>query len=362
MKTKFFPLLLALLLSLTACGDPLSTPGLYDPPLEPLNEQTTTNENTTTSDWYTVYFTDPSSPNAETITGGPDAYLAAAIEQAQATVDVAIYDLNLWSIRNALINAHNRGVRVRVVTDSDNLDRDVMVEVINAGIEVLGDRREALMHNKFVIIDGYEVWGGSMNFTVNGAYKNNNNLIRIRSTRLAENYTVEFEEMFVSDMFGPTSPENTVYPAITVEGTDLEVWFSPEDGTQARIVDLINNAQQSIFFMAFSFTADPISEALQAAHTRGIDIAGVFETGQASGQGGEFFTLSDFGLDVELDGNPRNMHHKVFIIDGSIVITGSYNFSASAEDRNDENTLIIYSVEIANLYLTEFDRVFEITQ
>lgn len=355
MKPKFFPLLL----SLTACIDLVTTPEPYNPPLD---VQPTTSVNTSVSDWYTVYFTDPSGPNAETLTGGPDAYLAAAIDQAQVSVDIAIYDLNLWSLRDAIINAHNRGVRVRLVTDSDHLDRDEMVEIINAGVPVLGDRREAIMHNKFVVIDSYEVWGGSMNFTVNGAYKNNNNLIRLRSTRLAENYTTEFEEMFLGDMFGPTSPENTAYPAVTVEGTNIELWFSPEDGTQARIVDLINNAQESIFFMAFSFTADPISEALRHAHNRGLSIMGVFETSQASGQGGEFFTLSDFGIDVELDGNPRNMHHKVFIIDGSIVITGSYNFSASAEDRNDENTLIIYNVDIANLYLNEFVRVFEITQ
>lgn len=359
MKTKFYQLLLILSITLTACIDLVTTPDPYNPPLD---VQPTTSVNTTASDWYTVYFTDPSGPNAETLTGGPDTYLAAAIDQAQVSVDIAIYDLNLWSLRDAIINAHNRGVRVRLVTDSDHLDRDEMVEIINAGVPVLGDRREAIMHNKFVVIDSYEVWGGSMNFTVNGAYKNNNNLIRLRSTRLAENYTIEFEEMFLGDMFGPTSPENTAYPAVTVEGTNIELWFSPEDGTQARIVDLINNAQESIFFMAFSFTADPISEALRHAHNRGLSIMGVFETSQASGQGGEFFTLSDFGIDVELDGNPRNMHHKVFIIDGSIVITGSYNFSASAEDRNDENTLIIYNVDIANLYLNEFVRVFEITQ
>ena len=74
--------------------------------------------------------------------------------------------------------------------------------------------------------------------------------------------------------------------------------------------------------------------------------------------GGEYEHLLNAGLDVRLDGNPRNMHHKVIIIDGQIVVTGSYNFSASAEERNDENTLILHNPDIAAQFLAEFQRVY----
>jgi phosphatidylserine/phosphatidylglycerophosphate/cardiolipin synthase-like enzyme len=95
----------------------------------------------------------------------------------------------------------------------------------------------------------------------------------------------------------------------------------------------------------------------------GIEVKGIFEESQyRSNTGGEFDRLSAAGLDVHLDGNDRNMHHKVFIIDGKIVIVGSYNFSRSAEERNDENTLIIRSPEIAAQYLAEFDRVYQQAQ
>ena len=73
--------------------------------------------------------------------------------------------------------------------------------------------------------------------------------------------------------------------------------------------------------------------------------------------GTEFDNLRDNGLGVHLDGNPRNMHHKVIIIDEKIVITGSYNFSQSAEERNDENVLFIHNAEVAETYLNEFERV-----
>jgi len=315
------------------------------------------------ADWYTIYFTDPSSPLAENYRGGPDEALAAAIDQARLSVDVAVYDLNLWSLRDALVAAHRRGVTVRVVTESDNLDEPEIQDLTDAGVEVLGDRREGLMHHKFVIIDRLEVWSGSMNFTTSCAYLNDNNLVRIRSVRLAEDYTTEFEEMFVDDLFGPDDRPDTPYPTLTVEGTILEVYFSPDDGAASRLVDLINGAQESIYFMAYSFTSDEIAAAMLARADAGITVAGVFEESQyRSNVGTEYDNLRLAGLDVRLDGNLRNMHHKVIIIDGQIVVTGSYNFSASAEDRNDENLLVIHNAQIAALYKIEFDRVFTMAQ
>ena len=71
---------------------------------------------------------------------------------------------------------------------------------------------------------------------------------------------------------------------------------------------------------------------------------------------------SNAGLDVWLDGNPRLMHHKVIIIDGQIVITGSYNFSNNAEQNNDENTLIIHNQDIAAQYMTEFQQIYDLSQ
>jgi phosphatidylserine/phosphatidylglycerophosphate/cardiolipin synthase-like enzyme len=77
-----------------------------------------------------------------------------------------------------------------------------------------------------------------------------------------------------------------------------------------------------------------------------------------SNTGTEFDPFRQAGLDVRLDGNDGQMHHKVFIVDGRIVITGSYNFSRSAEERNDENVVIIYDERVARFFLEEFERVY----
>ena len=315
------------------------------------------------SPWISVSFSDPQSPNAATYRGGPDEALAEAIAAARSSVDIAIYHLDLWSVRNALISAHRRGVRVRVTTESNYLDEAEIQDLIAAGIPVIGDERDSLMHNKFVVIDEHEVWTGSMNLTVRGAYRNDNNLIRVRSSRLTENYLVEFEEMFTHGLFGDNVAAHTPHPTLTIDGTLLETYFSPDDGVADRIIALIQQAEESVYFAAFSFTSDEIAATLVERGDHGVEVSGIFEQDQVkSNQGGEFDRLSAAGIDVRLDGNKDTMHHKFFIIDEQVVITGSYNFSRSAEERNDENTLVIHSADIAKQYLNEFKRIFSLAQ
>jgi phosphatidylserine/phosphatidylglycerophosphate/cardiolipin synthase-like enzyme len=316
-----------------------------------------------TREHYSIYFTNPEDPRAGSYRGGPDEALAQAINKARLSVDVAAHQLNLWSIRDALLSAARRGVTVRMVVESDYLDEPEIQRLKEAGIPVLGDRRESLMHNKFVVLDRAEVWTGSMNFTTSDAYRNDNNLIRIRSARLAENYSAEFKEMFELDLFGNNILAETPHPSLSLDGIRMEVYFSPDDGTAGEITRLIQAAQESIYFLAFSFTSDDIAQAITVKAKEGVRVAGVLEESQVlSNIGSEYELFRESGMDVRLDGNPRNMHHKVILIDERTVITGSYNFSANAEKRNDENSLVIHDPDIARIFMTEFERVYRDAQ
>lgn len=309
--------------------------------------------------WFELYFTDPASPIAVQKTGGPDGPLAEAIDAAKLSVDVAAYSLSLNSIRDALLRAHDRGVQVRMVMESDNLDRSDPQRLKDAGIPILGDRHQGLMHDKFIVIDHSEVWMGSMNFTDSGTYEDNNDMMRIRSIKMAENYTKEFEEMFIDDKFGEDTVAETPNPRITIDDTPIDVYFSPDDGVQKSFVELIENAQTNIYFLAFSFTADEIGDAVRARALDGVKVQGVMEDEQVNSNAGtEFDPFQQAGLDVLRDGNSGQMHHKFMVIDNSIVIFGSYNFTNSAEDRNDENLLVVYNNEIAAQFIAEFQRVY----
>lgn len=310
--------------------------------------------------FFELYFTDPANPASKQQTGGIEQALIASIDAARLSVDVAIYSLSLRELGNALLRARDRGVAVRVVMESDNRERSLPQTLIEAGIPILGDRREGLMHDKFVVIDRSEVWTGSMNFTSDGAYNDNNNLIHIRSVKVAENFLTEFEEMYTDDLFGPDSLAATPNPSVTVDGVQVETYFSPDDGVASRILELLQGAQESVYFLAYSFTSDPIAQVLRDKHSAGLTVQGVMDDSQIqSNQGTEYDSFLQAGMDVRRDGNKGLMHHKVIIIDRSIVITGSYNFTGSAEDRNDENVVIFFSPDIARWFLAEFNRVFD---
>jgi phosphatidylserine/phosphatidylglycerophosphate/cardiolipin synthase-like enzyme len=310
--------------------------------------------------WYELYFTLPDSPVASQKTGGADGPVVAAIDAARLSVDAAIYSLSLDRVRAALIHAHQRGVKVRVVMESDNMERSDPQALVDAGIPVLGDRREGLMHNKFIVIDSSEVWTGSMNFTDTGTYEDNNNLMRIHSIKVAEDYTTEFNEMFVDDKFGPDDGSATPNPRVTLDGTPLDIYFSPDDNIANNLLDLLHNANESIYFLAYSFTSDPLGEAVRARAEEGVTVEGVMDSSQIdSNIGTEFDPFRQAGLDIRRDGNDGGLlHHKVIIIDEEIVIMGSYNFTNSAETRNDENLIVIYDAFIASQYLAEFQRDF----
>jgi phosphatidylserine/phosphatidylglycerophosphate/cardiolipin synthase-like enzyme len=363
MKYNRIPsILLIIALLLSACGDITQTP-----PPEVETTSTPASELTpidleagygVKGSWFVLYFTNPESPLSPQGTGGVDGPLVKAIDNAKLSIDAAAYSLSLNSVRYALINAHKRGVVVRMVMESSNMDRSDPQELIKAGVPIIGDEQPGLMHDKFMVIDKSEVWVGSMNFTDSGTYDDNNNMMRILSTKIAENYTTEFEEMFNDNLFGENVRAATPHPSLTLDGTDIKNYFSPDDGVLNAIVPLLNGAQKSIYFLAFSFTSNELGDIVREKAAAGLTVQGVMEEEQVkSNQGTEYDPFKQAGLDVRMDGNAGQMHHKVFIIDEKIIIFGSYNFSQSAETRNDENILIIYNTAIAQQFIQEFQRV-----
>jgi len=291
-----------------------------------------------------------------------DRHLASFIGSARRTLDCAFFELESKRIANALIAAHKRGVRVRLVGDADYKKNSEMVMVIDAGIPVVFDERSALMHDKFAVVDGASVWTGSFNATDNGAFRNNNNAVMIRSRELAENYSTEFAEMFDRHEFGPTSTANTPHTLVRVGTTDVYNYFSPEDDVPPKIIRYLRAARKSIHFMAFSFSDDEIGSTLIEKHREGIDVQGVFESRGSSSAHSEMVRLQPAGVRTWKDGNKYVMHHKVFIIDGVWTITGSYNFTASAAKQNDENIVIIKNSGVAQRFEEEYQRIRKMAQ
>jgi phosphatidylserine/phosphatidylglycerophosphate/cardiolipin synthase-like enzyme len=282
------------------------------------------------------------------------------ISAATQSIDIAVFDIDLPELGQALLDAHARGVTVRVAFDDENLEDARVAALIgdlqDAGIAVQGDGREPFMHEKIAVIDSSIVWTGSWNMTMNDTYRNNNFMWRIVNPSMATSYRQEIDQL-MSGTFGTYKTSYAPHPKIPLPDGQIEYFFSPEDGINQYVVEALNNAQSRIVFMAFSYTDKLISQAMIDAHNRGVSVQGVMEAQNANGTGAVFNTLADADIDILRDGNCYIMHHKTIIIDDELVITGSYNFTKSAEKSNDENLLMIRSPQLATQALAEYTRV-----
>jgi Phosphatidylserine/phosphatidylglycerophosphate/cardiolipin synthases and related enzymes len=332
--------------------------------------------------WYQIYFVHPTNFSktkeiryaenglpSELENGSMLAALLQHINSAQRSIHIASYETNLTVVADALIQAHKRGVDVRWITDDQDglgvdhqAGRGQFTLMAKAGIPVITDKRpDSLMHDKFWIFDGQTVWTGSANITVNAMFEQDNNTIVIESPALAQIYESQFAEMWAGD-FGPNSPSNVAAQQVTIDGTPIQVLFSPEDNAVHYLLPYIQSAQKSIRFLAFTYTDGDIEKAMASRAQAGVSVAGVFETENSYTTYSKLKTLyclpQNLGITLRTDGNPSYMHHKVIIIDDRIVITGSFNFTDSANEDNNENVLVIQNPDIVAQYVREYNRVF----
>ena len=318
-------------------------------------------------DWLKVYFTNPNPPDQ--INSGIDQYVVPVVADAQKTIDVTSFDLNLPSFVNALVAAAQRGVQVRVVYDGTNGSQklsatlsptgqafDAIQTMKGAGIPLVnGGRSSGLMHDKIIIVDGKILFMGSWNMSHDDTFRNNNNLLEITDLGLIANYQAKFNELFEDHRFGKKAQVGALSPQLNINGTQVFNYFSPVDQVMDKLVALVNGAQKSIRFMIFTFTDQDLANAMISRYQAGVDVTGVIENRGASQ--GSLVPLACAKIPVKVDGNKYTMHHKVIVIDDSIVVTGSFNFTNSADTENDDNVIVIYNPMVAQQYLDEFNRV-----
>ena len=275
--------------------------------------------------------------------------LISFLDSAEKSIHCALYDIGLQSVQEKLLEKQKE-IEVQVVTDNDYLKKfnHPFVKADSYG----------LMHDKFCVVDGKKVSGGSMNPTENDAHKNNNNLLLIESTVIAQNYEDEFQEMWRGDF---KRGERVKNPVIMLndngKNIQIETYFCPEDHCAEKVREELKKAESSIHFMTFSFTHDGIANILLLKNLDGVEVKGVMEVRQIS-EYSQFNRLQQNDIVVFRDGNKNNLHHKVFIIDEKKVVTGSFNPTANGDKNNDENVIIIEDERIAKMFVEEFERVY----
>lgn len=143
---------------------------------------------------------------------------------------------------------------------------------------------------------------------------------------------------------------------IPATGT-VEVFFSPRGGVIEAVVNEIKAAQQEILIQAYSFTSKPIAKALLEARKRGVKIEAVLDKSNATAKYSAATFLANAGIPVLIDDKHAIAHNKVMIIDRRVLITGSFNFTTAAENKNAENLLVIKdNKQLIEKYLSNYER------
>lgn len=305
-----------------------------------------------------VYFNDPyNNQKDRTIQN----MILDDIKGAKERIDLATYNYTDTKTAEALVKAAKRGVQVNLVIDEENFNKDVVKDMIAGGVNVVKAESEGLMHAKYIIIDGKITISGSANMTVSSYSYDNNFMIRIVSEKVADLFTEEFDEMFIDHIFGQESaytPKPTA--GVTLDdGTVVYVRFSPDDQIDDLIETLISAADESVYMLAYSFASKDIAQRLYQADKDGLDVVVICEDSKAyTDGGGQCGPLAEKGVDVFVDGySDTLMHEKAIILDQSVTIAGSFNFTRSADKRNDEQILVIQSEDIAAQFLDEFNKI-----
>lgn len=156
-----------------------------------------------------------------------------------------------------------------------------------------------------------------------------------------------FALCFTLPLFASSAPA-------TYKPTAVQVWFSPKGGCTEAVVATINGAKKSVRVQAYSFTSAPIAEAVVNAHKRGIDVQVVLDKSQRTEKYSSADFLTNAGVPTFIDAKHAIAHNKIIIVDGLFVLTGSFNFTKSAEEKNAENLLLITDAELAVTYLANW--------
>ena len=141
-----------------------------------------------------------------------------------------------------------------------------------------------------------------------------------------------------------------LFLAVSIQAADIQVYFSPQGGCTEAVVANLDKATNTILVQAYSFTSAPIAKALVDAKKRGVKVQVILDKSQRT----ERYSSADFvqraGVATFIDAKHAIAHNKIMVIDGQTILTGSFNFTKAAEEKNAENLLVIQDAALAAKY------------
>jgi phosphatidylserine/phosphatidylglycerophosphate/cardiolipin synthase-like enzyme len=335
--------------------------------------------------------------------GAPDDIEQAIVNfiaGARSSLDLAVQELDSEPIAQALLDASWRGVDVKLVLEQDYLrnadlpkppkptsgetaeealrrwqwtpepgglaaNRRIAAALLQSAIDVKADFNKDIFHQKFVLRDyrpGVPRYGvkqsaallsGSANFTVTDCHKNLNHVFVFHDRDICAEYRREFDEISRGE-FGRRQ-HGDVPRAYNLGGVPVRVLFAPDHTPELELMKQILKAERQIRFAIFTFAGSSgIDDALLMAAAAGRKVTGALDPGQAAhawaaprgkpGAAPSWLKKKNIALYTpKREGEFRKLHHKLMVIDRAVVVAGSFNYTAPANEFNDENIFVIGS-------------------
>lgn len=281
---------------------------------------------------------------------------------AKKKLDIAVQEIDKREIAQAIVDARNRNVSVRIVTELDYLresrrrddafeeggrneeNRIILNAILRSATSIYSDLNPSIFHQKFIVSDRESLLTGSTNFTVTGTSQNLNHVVIVHDKEVAKEYSDEFREIR-GGSFGRYDRHKSTPQDLKVGSMPVRVLFAPDHNPEMEFMKQIAKARRRIDFAIFTFSkSSGIDDALAQAKRAGIEIRGVMDAQQANQRWAAKLPLREAGVRLHLVRKRRgvnNLHHKLMVIDDEVVIAGSFNYTGPANAVNDENIIIL---------------------
>jgi phosphatidylserine/phosphatidylglycerophosphate/cardiolipin synthase-like enzyme len=264
------------------------------------------------------------------------------ISEAKTSLDVCNYDIEDPEILNVIKDTAESGIRVRIVTEKDNTHA---VRSLSKVCRIVTDEDAGLMHCKYMIADNAKLWGGSTNLTTTSLDEHYNDVFITTDPSILRRFSSHFEQSF-----------SGYFKEKRISSQEKEnVFFSPEDDTFSRFMEILSSARKEVLMGIYAFSDYRIAHFLKILSAHGVRIL-VFadsdwNTNNPYSQTKELerYTLVRYDL-LE----PGLMHEKFVVVDSETVLFGTYNFTASAETKNDEYYIVSRNKETVRSYRERF--------
>lgn len=336
--------------------------------------------------------------------GGADdleAVIVDVIAGARTKLDIAVQELDSEAIAKAILAASWRGVRVTLFLEQDYLrsslkrdttthvpippvpkagetpaqalervqweeddtdlreNRRILAALLRSDVEVRGDFNPKIFHQKFVLRDYDDgkattpgnpaLLSGSANFTWTDTHVNLNNVFVFHNSYVSRQYELEFEQLRLGT-FG-RGLHGDVPSTYDLAGVPVKVLFAPDHTPELEFMKQMLKGTSEVAFAIFTFAGSSgIDDTMLALARGGMKIRGVLDPGQAAQDWAAPKTMIHPNIDLFVPRRSgvfkdlRKLHHKLMVIDETVVVAGSFNYTQPANDYNDENLFVLGSV------------------